>query len=176
MSRFATSVGRAVVGSYKLCGARVAVPANAEPPGSPPIAEGTQKLFGLLSKGFIPDDCDAVDRVGSQRAAIICRVNREANGPISATYALYGDATSLQSGFFTAIGRDDQLVACPGTNQSPTVYRHPNSPGQVAGHISCGDINGQSEVVWTSDADLLLVAAQSLDEVPPLYQWWLADG
>jgi hypothetical protein len=113
MSRFATSVGRAAVGSCMLCGALVAVPANAEPPGSPPIAEDTQKLFGLLSKGFIPDDCDAVDLVGGQRAAIICQVNREANGPISATYALYGDAKSLQSGFFTAIGRDDQLVARP---------------------------------------------------------------
>jgi hypothetical protein len=91
--------------------------ANAEPPGSPATAEGTQRLFSLLSKGFIPCDCDAVDLVGGQRAAIICQFNREPNGPYSATYTR-GDAKALQSGFFTAIGQDDHLVACPGTNQS----------------------------------------------------------
>jgi hypothetical protein len=35
---------------------------------------------------------------------------------------------------------------------------------------------GQSEVVWTSGADLLLGAARSLDDVAPLYQWWPVDG
>jgi hypothetical protein len=83
MSRFAaTSVGRAAAASCLLCGVLSAVPGNAEPSGSPATAEDTQRLSGLLSKGFVPDDCVAVDLVGTERgAAIICQFNREANGP-----------------------------------------------------------------------------------------------
>jgi hypothetical protein len=158
---------RAVAASCVVCGVLGAVPANAEPPGSPATAEDTQRSFSLLSKGFVLGDCDAVDLVGGQRAAISASSTGSQNGPYSATYALCGDAKALQSWFFTAIGQDDQLVACPGTNQSPTVYRHRNSAGQMA---------GQSEVVWTSDADLLLGAARSLDDVAPLHQWWPVDG
>jgi hypothetical protein len=33
-----------------------------------------------------------------------------------------------------------------------------------------------SQVAWTNDANLMLGASESLDDVPRHYKWWLAEG
>lgn len=67
--------------SCEVCGVVIAVPANADPPGPTAIPNDTKKLFGALPRGFVSDQCDSVDLVGSQLAAILCQVDREPNGP-----------------------------------------------------------------------------------------------
>jgi hypothetical protein len=162
-----------------LCAVMLAVPANTQPmrplPKSPATPEDTQKLFGLLSKGYTPADCQLHDPAGNQLAAVSCDINSDSGGPISATYALYRDAASLQSAFFSIIG-PIQLVPCPGVNQSPTVWHYQGSPDQTAGSIACGNLDTLSQVVWTNNANLMLGATESIDDVPRHYQWWLAEG
>lgn len=145
------------------------------PPAAADPTPDEQKLYGLLSKGYTPQDCQLSPPVGNQTASLSCNVNGDLGGPFSAEYALYRNSRSLQAAFFSAIG-DTTLVPCPGVNQSPTVWHLQGAPDQPAGSIACGD-NGQlSDVYWTSNANLLLGHADSIDRIPRLYEWWLQDG
>ena len=157
----------------------LAVPANAQPltplPNSPASPQDTEKLFGLLSKGYSPDDCQPQDPVGNQLAAIDRSLNLDSGGPVSASYALYRDAGSLKSAFSSAIAQD-KLAACPGINTSPGEWHYQGTPDQTAGSIACGYVDTLSEVVWTNDTNIVLASTQSLDDVPRHFQWWLADG
>jgi hypothetical protein len=162
-----------------LCAVVLAAPANTQPmrplPKSPATPEDTQKLFGLLSKGYTPADCQLQDPEGNQVAAVSCDINTDPGGPLNARYALYRDAASLQSAFFSTIG-PIKLEPCPGVNQSPTVWHNQGSPDQTAGFIGCGYADTLSQVVWTNNANLMLGATESIDDIPRHWQWWLAEG
>jgi hypothetical protein len=179
MSRFSRNAGRMAAALPVACWVALAVPAHGQPllppPNSPATPEDSEKLFGLLSKGYRPADCQSHDPVGNQLAAISCGINTDSDGPLNANYVLYRDATSLQSAFFATIS-PFQLVACPGVSQSPTVWHYQGHPNQTAGSIACGYLDTLSEVAWTSDANLMLGATESIDDVPRHYQWWLAEG
>jgi hypothetical protein len=179
MSRFSCNAGRMAAALPVACGVALAVPAHGQPllppPNSPAGPADSEKLFGLLSKGYRPADCQSHDPVGNQLAAISCGINTDSGGPLNATYALYRDAASLQSAFFATIS-PFKLVACPGVSQSPTVWYSQGNLNQTAGSIACGYLDTLSEVAWTSDANLMLGATESIDDVPRHYQWWLADG
>jgi hypothetical protein len=178
MARLSQTAGRAAAIPL-LCGVLFAGPANAQPltplPTSPASPDDIQKLFGLLSKGYSPADCHPQDPEGNQLVEIDCDINSDSGGPISARYALYRDAGSLQSAFSSAIA-EDELVACPGINKSPGEWHFQGSPDQTAGSIACGYLDTLSQVVWTNDANLMLGATESLDDVPRHFQWWLAEG
>lgn len=146
-----------------------AAPAAADP------TPDEQKLYGLLSKGYTPQDCHLLAPAGNQTASLSCDVNADPGGPFGSTYALYRDPGALQAAFFAAIG-DSTLVPCPGVNQSPTVWHLQGAPDQTAGSIACSDNGHLSEVLWTKNSDLLLGRVDSVDEIPRLYQWWLQEG
>jgi hypothetical protein len=42
----------------------------------------------------------------------------------------------------------------------------------VAGSIACGTYQGNADIVWTQDDDLLLADVQS-DNMDDLHDWWL---
>jgi hypothetical protein len=42
--------------------------------------------------------------------------------------------------------------------------------------IACGHLDTLSQVVWANDANLILGATESLDDVPRHFQWWLTEG
>jgi hypothetical protein len=155
------------------CGFASAAPADAEPPGNTATPANLQKLYGLVSNGFGPDNCQTPEEqlADNQLAALDCEVNQETDVLFSATYVLYGDVTALRSGFSDAIAQYD-LVTCPGLAPSPTKWHYDDSPDQSAGSLACGTRGGFSEMAWTDDTELMLATAQSFDDVPPLYQWW----
>jgi hypothetical protein len=149
----------------------LALPASADPPDVKATPENMQKLSGLLSKGYGPQDCQPTALVGNQVAALDCGLNTEADVLFGVTYALYTDAASLHSAFTDLIGRY-HLVTCPGLDPSPTSWHYRDAPDSTAGSLACGDDDPLSEVVWTDDANLMLGSADSLDYVAPLYEWW----
>lgn len=75
--------------------------------------------------------------------------------------------------FRAAIG-EDVLSTCPGFSPSPTTWDYGTSD-QVAGSVSCGTFNDHPEVMWTSDAQLLLGQAQGPD-IPSVFAWWKRNG
>ena len=149
--------------------------ANADPPGATATPENMQKLYGLLSQGYTPQDCDPLDLVGNQVAALDCGLNAEADGFLGVTYGLYTDAASLHSAFTDLIGQY-KLVTCPGLKPSPTTWHYDDTPGAPAGSLACGEDDTLSSVIWTDDANLMLAFADSFDYIAPLYEWWRTNS
>ena len=109
-------------------------------------------------------------------ATVDCGKTNDPNGPAVARYSLFADQAALDAHFTDAIGLNSELVKCPGDElDSPKGWNYANTPDQQAGQVACGTYDGNADVTWTKDADLVLADAQgpNLDE---LYQWWNQIG
>jgi serine/threonine kinase PknH len=174
MRIFAGRLGVALVSLSVWLGA-LALPANADPPGTAATPENLQKLYGLLSEGYAPGNCEPVDVVGHQTASLDCGPNAQADELIGATYTLYTDAPSLHNAFSALIGQL-QLVTCPGLGPSPTTWHFSDTPDAAAGSLACSEDDTLSSVFWTDDANMMVAEADSFGYIGPLYQWWRTGG
>ena len=83
---------------------------------------------------------------------------------------------TLDPGFDQAIGVNEELLECPGSGlDSPTTWHYTDTPDDVAGKVACGTYNGNPDLVWTNDEELLLVDAQGPD-LAELHEWWIEFG
>jgi hypothetical protein len=105
-------------------------------------------------------------------ATIDCAQANVPTGPMLARYSLFADQTTLDQHFQDAIAQNSELVRCPGSDlDSPTAWFYNANPDDVAGQVACGVYEGNQDVTWTRDADLLLADAQSAD-LEDLHKWW----
>jgi serine/threonine kinase PknH len=124
------------------------------------------KLFALLSGGYVPGDCRASTQYPQDPflARIGCGRNSQPGGPNAATYSLYGNIADLNK-IFNQYGAS---ISCPGTTD----------PGPIAwqrGMMKCGHAfypqQSQSTLTWTKDADLVVVNVEG-PNLATLYAWW----
>ena len=55
---------------------------------------------------------------------------------------------------------------------SPTEWNYKRSPDAVAGQVACGTYQGNADVMWTQNEELLLADVQGPD-LDELHNWWL---
>ena len=134
------------------------------------------QLMGLLSAGHDASNCEPVSPAGTALATVDCGPSNSPGGPASTRYSLFGDRATLDAGFDQAIGVNDELLECPGSGlESPTTWHYTDTPDDVAGKVACGTYNGNPDLVWTNDEELLLVDAQGPD-LAELHEWWIEFG
>ena len=126
------------------------------------------KLFGLLSGGYTPADCQAGKQYPEDPflARLGCGRNSQPGGPNAATYSLYGNSADLSKAF----GLYGAPIPCPGsTDAGPTAWQ--------GGMVKCGhDFYPHTSLfmlTWTREADLVVVNAEGPD-LASLNAWWLS--
>ena len=89
-----------------------------------------------------------------------------------ARYSLFANKETLAQQFASSI-EEDELTRCPGADaDSPVTWHFKSAPDSVAGSVACGTYQGNADVIWTQDDDLLLADVQS-DDIDELHTWWL---
>lgn len=109
-------------------------------------------------------------------ATVDCSQTNVPTGPKVARYSIFVDQETLDQHFKEAIAQNSELVKCPGSDlDSPTAWNYNANPDEVGGQVACGTYDGNPDVTWTKDADLLLADAQgpNLDD---LHNWWNEYG
>ena len=96
----------------------------------------------------------------------------EPTGAKVARYSLFADQSTLDQHFSDAIAQNSELVMCPGGDvDSPTEWYYNANPDDVAGQVACGTYDGNPDVTWTKNVDLLLADAQG-PNLEDLHKWW----
>jgi serine/threonine-protein kinase len=106
-------------------------------------------------------------------ATVDCGKSNSPDGPKVARYSLFADQATLDASFSDAIAQNSELVKCPGSDvDSPSAWSYNSSANdEKAGQVACGTYDGNPDVTWTKDSDLLLADAQgqNLDQI---HEWW----
>lgn len=135
----------------------------------PPLQR--QLLDAVTNAGTcVPDK----ERFGNAVAAVTCGPTSPTSGQQTAYFALYTDADTLERAFTDVIA-DDDLVACPNSDDSPTHWDYDDTPEGSAGSLACGTFEGFADIAWTRTSDLILGTARGR-QLGPLYDWWLANA
>ena len=140
----------------------------------PPESESFDaRLFAVLPASYDEGACEAVHPPATGALATVdCTETNVPTGPRIARYSLFADQKTLDEHFQDAIAQNSELVRCPGSDlDSPTAWFYNANPDEVAGQVACGVYEGNQDVTWTKDADLLLADAQS-DNLEDLHKWW----
>lgn len=140
----------------------------------PPESESFDaRLFAVLPASYDEGACEAVRPPATGALATVdCTETNVPTGPRIARYSLFADQKTLDEHFQDAIAQNSELVRCPGSDlDSPTAWFYNANPDEVAGQVACGVYEGNQDVTWTKDADLLLADAQS-DNLEDLHKWW----
>jgi serine/threonine protein kinase len=151
---------------------------SAESTPTPPAAETQARLFSLLPRGYPPGACKPITLANDALATVSCDKNADQDGPPSAMYVLFPNATSLR-GAFNRIVQGTNIIDCPGRIQSPGPWHRVATPDQASGMLLCGSQQGHSMVAWTNDAELLLSVINAEPPGPPidqLYSWWMSHS
>jgi len=141
-------------------------------------AETQAQLLSLLPRGYPSGTCHPVTPPKDALAKVSCDKNSDPDGPLSATYMLFPDATSL-SGAFNRIIQASHIIDCPGRIQSPGPWHRNASPDMTSGMLLCATQQGNPTVGWTDDADLLVSVVKSEPQGPSidqLYAWWMSHS
>ena len=133
-------------------------------------------LLGLL-RGYDDGVCEPVHPPATGALATVdCGQAAPEGGPTNARYSLFADQPALDKAFDQSVAANSELLPCPdGGADSPTTWHYTPTPDQVEGRIACGVFNGNQDVTWTKNAELLLGDAQSQNLVD-LHNWWLTYG
>jgi serine/threonine-protein kinase len=145
---------------------------------TPSAAETQARLFSLLPRGYPPGTCKPITPPNDALAAVSCDRNADQDGPPSATYMLFPDATSLR-GAFNRIVQGTTIIDCPGRIQSPGPWHRIATPDKTSGMLLCGSQQGNSMVAWTNDAELLVSVINAEPPGPTidqLYAWWMSHS
>jgi hypothetical protein len=130
-------------------------------------------LTAALSKGYNASNCSPA-QVDGALAAFDCGQNGDDNGPASARYVLLGNPNDLAGAFTTSVGAMTQTNC--GDVKSPTVWRQSNT-ADPSGQVACGTFEGQSEVLWSTNArSVISLIRGSNGDVAALYNWWRTMG
>ena len=131
------------------------------------------QLFAVLPASYDDGACEAAHPPAPGALATIdCGAANVPTGPQIARYSLFADQGALDQHFSDAIAQNSELVKCPGSDlDSPTAWFYNANPDDLAGQVACGVYEGNQDVTWTKNVDLVLADAQgpNLDE---LHQWW----
>ena len=145
----------------------------------PPVAAATQaRLFSLLPRGYVPGACHPIGPPKDALAQLSCVKNSDPDGPPSATYTMFADATSLRDAFNRIVQGSD-IIECPGRIQSPGPWHRNADRDKTSGMLLCGTQQGNPLVGWTDDAQLLLNVIKAGPPGPTidqLYNWWMSHS
>jgi serine/threonine kinase PknH len=132
------------------------------------------KLLSILPGGYDVGVCEPVSPPATGALATVdCGPASPQGGPDNARYSLYADQRALDRAFDNSVAANSELLPCPNSNaDSPTTWHFTETPDQVEGRIACGVYNGNQDVTWTFNSDLLIGDAQGPDLVD-LHNWWL---
>ncbi|OBI76232.1 serine/threonine-protein kinase [Mycobacterium sp. E740] len=135
------------------------------------------KLLELLPSGYDDTVCEAVHPPATGALATVdCRPPAADGSPPDGRYSLFADQQTLDKAFDDSVAANSELLTCPNSDVgSPTTWHYDATPDQVAGRIACGVFDGNQDVAWTKNVDLLLGDAQS-DNLDELHKWWLKYG
>ncbi|MEU0497716.1 serine/threonine-protein kinase [Mycobacterium sp. NPDC006124] len=132
------------------------------------------RLMALIPPSYPTSACEkAIPPAPGALATVDCRESSQPGGPAAARYSLFPTKDLLSSQFESAIGENEELLRCPGADaDSPISWHYQATPDEVAGSVACGTYQGNADIVWTQDDDLLLADVQSAD-MDALHDWWL---
>jgi serine/threonine-protein kinase len=135
------------------------------------------KLMELLPRGYDEGVCEPVHPpVQGGLATIDCGQASPQGGPAQARYTLFADQVTLDRAFDESYKANQELMPCPDSGvDSPTTWHFTETPDKVEGRIACGVYNGNQDVTWTKNEQLILGDAQSNNMVD-LHNWWLKFG
>lgn len=134
-------------------------------------------LANNLSNGYSLNNCTAMPIGGGELAALTCGKSPVAKGPVQAKFMLFSSAADLTRWFNSSI-KDDVLVNCgdSATNGPAPWHQGPNATTN-GGVMACGTYQKAAEIIWTTDAkNVLSYIRASNADMPPLYEWWQANG
>jgi len=148
-------------------------PAPVLPP--PPSPADIERVRRALPPGYAPDSCPpaAVPEDGGV-ATLACGRNGDPGGPVSGSYTVFGDRTSLYAAVDRAVAASGQMN-CPGNIQSPGPWRRNAAPDREVGTLFCGTRDQNPVVIWSDTERLMLTTVQGAPEGPDLvalYGWW----
>jgi serine/threonine kinase PknH len=147
-------------------------------PRTPPPTENPDtfdgKLMSMLPRGYDADVCQPASPPATGALATVdCGAASPEGGPENARYSLFADQAALDRAFDDSVAANSELVTCPNSNaESPTTWHFTETPDKVEGRIACGVFNGNQDVTWTFNTNLMLGDAQGPD-LPGLHNWWL---
>ncbi len=132
------------------------------------------KLMSVLPRGYDAGVCEPASPPATGALATVdCGPASPEGGPTSARYSLFADQAALDRAFNDSSAANSELLPCPNSNaDSPTTWHYTETPDKVEGRISCGVFNGNQDVTWTINSNLLLGDAQGPD-LEGLHNWWL---
>jgi serine/threonine-protein kinase len=132
------------------------------------------KLMSILPRGYDAGVCTPVSPPATGALATVdCGAATPEGGPENARYSLFADQPALDRAFDDSMGANSELLACPNSNaDSPTTWHFTETPDKVEGRIACGVFNGNQDITWTFDSNLLIGDAQGPD-LTGLHNWWL---
>ncbi|MGZ5377960.1 MAG: serine/threonine-protein kinase [Mycobacterium sp.] len=132
------------------------------------------KLLSILPRGYDDGVCTPSSPPATGALATVdCGKASPEGGPENARYSLFADQAALDRAFDDSMGANSELFACPNSNaDSPTTWHFTETPDKVEGRIACGVFNGNQDITWTFNTNLLIGDAQSSD-IAALHAWWL---
>jgi serine/threonine-protein kinase len=132
------------------------------------------QLMALIPPGYPTSVCQgATPPAPGALATVDCRRSDQPGGPAAARYSIFADKDMLAKQFESSLQENEEILRCPGADaDSPITWHYQASPDAVAGSVACGTYQGNADIVWTQDDDLLLADVQS-DNMDDLHDWWL---
>jgi serine/threonine-protein kinase len=132
------------------------------------------QLMARIPPGYPTSVCEkAVPPASGALATVDCRQSVQPGGPVAARYSLFANKDTLSQQFDASIQEDEELLRCPGADaDSPITWHYKATPDAVAGSVACGTFQGNADIVWTQDDDLVLADVQS-GNMADLHDWWL---
>jgi serine/threonine kinase PknH len=132
------------------------------------------KLMALIPPGYPTSVCEVATPPSTGALVTIdCRKSTQPGGPDAARYSLFADQDQLTQHFNESLKENDEVLRCPGaTADSPVDWNYKADPDVVAGSVACGTYQGNADVMWTQNKELMLADVQSTD-MDQLHDWWL---
>lgn len=132
------------------------------------------KLLSILPRGYDDGVCTPSSPPATGALATVdCGPASPEGGPENARYSLFADQAALDRAFDDSVAANSELFPCPNANaDSPTTWHFTETPDKVEGRIACGLFNGNQDVTWTFNSNLLIGDAQGPD-IEGLHAWWL---
>ena len=129
------------------------------------------RLMALIPPGYPTSRCDVVNPPAPGALATVDKSDQP-GGPELARYSLFANQNELRQHFDAGQQQNDRPMACPGADsEAPQDWSANSAPEVVAGQVVCGVYQGNADIMWSHDSNLMLADVQSAD-LEGLYKWW----
>jgi hypothetical protein len=136
-----------------------------------PANQAVQTLYRLLPRGYDAHQCSPITSPNRQALATIeCGHAANPHGPAYSAFSLYPTTQALADAFQNGVD-EDSVTPCPNGDQSPATWSTDAAPKVPAGSVVCGKYGDQSDLIWTTNRDLVLTDIQG-PNLNALYQFW----